>query len=88
MDLVAGANKVVIAMMHTSKGASKLLKQCTLPITGHGEVDVVVTELAVIFFENGKRILKAIAPEVDVDYVRSITEFSFEVSPELKTMIP
>lgn len=88
MDLVVGANKVVIAMMHTSKGVSKLLNQCTLPITGHGEVDVVVTELAMIFFENGKRILKAIAPEVDVDYVRNITEFSFEVSPELKTMIP
>ena len=87
MDLVVGANKVVIAMMHTSKGVSKLLNQCTLPITGHGEVDVVVTELAMIFFENGKRILKAIAPEVDVDYVCSITDFSFEVSPELKTMI-
>ena len=88
MDLVVGANKVIIAMTHTSKGASKLLKQCALPITGHGEVDVVVTELAMIFFENGKRILKAIAPEVDVEYVRSVTEFDFEVSPELKTMIP
>ena len=88
MDLVVGANKVIIAMMHTSKGASKLLKECTLPITGYGEVDVVVTELAMIFFENGNRILKAIAPEVDVEYVRSVTEFSFEVSPDLKTMIP
>lgn len=88
MDLVVGANKVIIAMMHTSKGVSKLLNQCTLPITGYGEVDVVVTELAMIFFENGKRVLKAIAPEVNVDYVCSVTEFSFEVSPALTTMIP
>ncbi|MDF2502510.1 MAG: butyryl-CoA:acetate CoA transferase [Anaerosporomusa subterranea] len=74
MDLVVGAKKVIIALMHTSKGKSKLLKECTLPITGFGEVDVVVTELAMFFFENGKIILKAIAPEVDVDYVRSVTE--------------
>ena len=87
MDLVAGANKVVVAMMHTSKGVSKLLNQCKLPITGYGEVDVVVTALAMIFFENGRRILKAIAPEVDVEYVRSVTEFSFEVSPDLKVML-
>jgi 3-oxoacid CoA-transferase B subunit len=88
MDLVVGAKKVVIAMMHTSKGAPKLLKKCTLPITGFGEVDVVVTEFAMFFFEQGKIVLKAIAPEVDVDFVRGITEFSFEVSGGLKKMIP
>lgn len=88
MDLVVGAKKVIIAMMHTSKGAPKLLKKCTLPVTGYGEVDVVVTELAMFFFANGKIVLKAIAPEVDVDFVKSVTEFSFEVSGELKKMIP
>ncbi len=88
MDLVVGAKKVIIAMMHTSKGVSKLLKKCTLPITGFGEVDVVVTELAVFFFENGKIVLKAIAPEADIDYVRSVTEFSFEVDGGLRKMIP
>jgi len=87
MDLVVGVKQVVIAMMHTSKGAPKLIEECTLPVTGYGEADIVVTELAMIFFENGKRVLKAIAPEVDVDYVRSVTGFSFEVSPNLKTMI-
>jgi 3-oxoacid CoA-transferase B subunit len=86
MDLVVGAKKVIIALMHTSKGKSKLLKECTLPITGFGEVDVVVTELAMFFFENGKIILKAIAPEVDVDYVRSVTEFEFTVSADIKVM--
>ncbi|MHC1717822.1 MAG: 3-oxoacid CoA-transferase subunit B [Acidaminococcaceae bacterium] len=87
MDLVVGANKVVIAMMHTSKGEPKLLKKCTLPVTGYGEVDIVVTEMAMFFFENGKIILKKIAPEVDVDYVRSITEFDFEVAEDLQKMI-
>ena len=87
MDLVVGANKVIIAMMHTSKGEPKLIKKCTLPITGHGEVDVVVTELAMFFFEDGKIILRKIAPEVDVDYVRSVTGFAFEVAEDLQTMI-
>lgn len=86
MDLVVGAKKVIIAMMHTSKGKSKLLKECTLPITGYGEVDIIVTELAMFFFEYGKIILKAIAPEVDGDYLRSVTEFDFVVSDELKVM--
>jgi 3-oxoacid CoA-transferase B subunit len=86
MDLVVGAKKVIIAMMHTSKGKSKLLKECTLPITGYGEADVLVTELAMFFFENGSIVLKAIAPEVDVDYIRSVTEFDFVISDDLKIM--
>ncbi len=88
MDLVTGAKKVIIAMVHTSKGQPKLIKECTLPITGHGEVDIVVTELAMFFFENKKIILKYIAPEIDVEYLKSLTEFPFAVSSELKTMIP
>ncbi len=86
MDLVVGAKQVVIALMHTSKGKSKLLRECTLPITGFGAVDVVVTELAMFFFEKGRILLKAIAPEVDVDYVRSVTEFEFTVSDDIKVM--
>lgn len=88
MDLVVGANKVIIAMQHTNKGKSKLLKECNLPITAFGEVDIVTTELGMFFFENGKIVLKAIAPEIDVDYLRSVTEFDFEVSDNLKYMIP
>ena len=64
-----------------------LIKKCTLPITGYGEVDIVVTELAMFFFENGKVILKKIASEVDVDYVRRLTEFDFEVTEDLQKMI-
>lgn len=88
MDLVVGANKVIIAMMHTSKGEPKLIKKCTLPITGYGEVDVVVTELGIFFFEDGKIILKKIAPEIDVEYLRGVTGFNFEVAAGLQQMIP
>ncbi len=88
MDLVVGAKKVIVAMAHTSKGAPKLVEQCTLPVTGFGEVDIVVTELAMFFFEQGKIVLKAIAPEVDVDYVRGATGFSFELGESLQIMTP
>lgn len=87
MDLVSGANKVVIAMTHTSKGEPKLINKCTLPITGVNEVDIVVTEMAVFFFENQKVILKKIAPDVNVDYVRSITQLEFDVSDKLEMML-
>ncbi len=87
MDLVVGAKTVIIAMIHTSKGRPKLIKECTLPITGYGEVDIVVTELGMFFFENGKVILKAIAPEIDVDYLKSVTSLDFEVSDDLKIMV-
>lgn len=87
MDLVAGANKVIIAMTHASKGEPKLLKECKLPITGYGRVNLVVTELAMIAFENGKRILQSMAPDVSIEDIRNATDFDFEVSPELKTMI-
>lgn len=88
MDLVAGAKNVVIAMRHTDKhGASKLLKKCTLPVTGYGEVDYVVTEYALFKFENKKMVLKAIAPEVTVEDIKNITEASFIVDNDLQTML-
>ncbi len=87
MDLVTGAKMVIIAMTHTSKGKPKLIQECTLPITGFGEVDVLVTEMAMFFFEGGKIILKAIAPEIDLNYLKSVTDVDFEVSDNLKIMI-
>ncbi|GHV53606.1 succinyl-CoA--3-ketoacid-CoA transferase [Deltaproteobacteria bacterium] len=87
MDLVAGANEVIVAMSHTHKGKAKLIKKCTLPITGVGEVNVVVTEIGMFFFEHGRIILKKIAPEATVDDVRSVTELSFEAAPDIEKMI-
>ncbi|HIU64775.1 MAG TPA: succinyl-CoA--3-ketoacid-CoA transferase [Candidatus Avacidaminococcus intestinavium] len=87
MDLVVGAEKVIIAMMHTSKGKSKLLRKCTLPITGYGEVDILVTEMGMFFFENGIITLRKIAPDVNLEELRDVTEFEFLVADDLVDMI-
>lgn len=86
MDLVSGAKQVIIAMTHTSKGKPKLIKKCTLPITGIGEVDIAVTELGMFRFKDGKVILEKIAPEINLEYIRSVTELDYEVSPALTNL--
>jgi 3-oxoacid CoA-transferase subunit B len=88
MDLVASARRVVIAMEHTSKdGRPKILKRCTLPLTGLRVVDVIVTELAYmrVVPEQGI-ILEELAPGVSVEDVQKATEPTLIVSPSLKTM--
>src|SRR5258705_13900864 len=67
MDLVSGAKRVIVAMQHTAKGASKVVKKCTLPVTSTRPVDMVVTELAVITFPDGRATLLETAPGVPVD---------------------
>jgi len=87
MDLVVGANKVIVAMGHTAKGKSKLLKKCTLPITGFGEVDVLVTEFAIFSFTGAKPVLQEISPDIALNDLCGITDFDFDVSPECGAMI-
>ena len=80
MDLVTGAREVVIAMQHTSKnGKPKLVEQCTLPITGMGEADVVVTEYAMFAFDKSRLILKELSPEITLDELRAITDADFDL---------
>ena len=75
MDLVASAKNIIVAMMHTNKnGDSKLLKECSLPITGINCVKKIVTNLAVIDVENGHFILKEHAPGVSVSEIIEATE--------------
>ncbi|MGZ3403047.1 MAG: CoA transferase subunit B [Phenylobacterium sp.] len=83
MDLVAGVKRVVVVMEHTEKsGASKLVKACTLPLTGQKVVDLVITELGVFDVSRGKSPLTLIelAPGVTLDEVKARTEAEFEVS--------
>lgn len=87
MDLVAGAKKVIVAMEHCSKdGASKVLKQCSLPLTAQKCVSVLVTDLGVFTFTEDGLTLTELAPGVDLDTVTEKTEATFKVSDSLKTM--
>jgi 3-oxoacid CoA-transferase subunit B len=85
MDLVASARRVIVAMEHTTKsGEPKLLKKCTLPITGLKVVDTVVTELAVIHVTPDGLMLEELARGVTVEQVRAATEATLMVSKSLK----
>lgn len=75
MDLVAGAENIIVAMSHASKdGASKILKKCSLPLTGVDCVKLVVTDLAVLRLEGGKFHLLERAPGVSVEEIKRLTE--------------
>ena len=87
MDLVAGVRRVVVLMEHTAKDKPKLLHRCTLPLTGAGVVDMVVTDLGVAAIDRkaGGMTLLELADGVSLDEYRSKTEANFTVSPQLKT---
>lgn len=86
MDLVTGAKKVVVAMQHTAKGKPKILKTCTLPLTSARSVELVVTDLAVISFEDGHLKLLETAPGVTVDEVKAATEAELVIPATVPTM--
>ena len=87
MDLVAGARRVVVAMEHTTReGQPKILKKCTLPLTGTKVVDTIVTEMAYIRVTPTGLVLEEIAPGLSVEDVQHSTEARLIPSPNLKTM--
>jgi 3-oxoacid CoA-transferase subunit B len=87
MDLVAGARRVIIAMEHATKdGQPKILKKCTLPLTGVRVVDTIVTEMAYMRVTPEGLLLEEIAPGLTVDDVQKATEAKLRVSAQLKTM--
>ena len=85
MDLVAGTKRVIIAMEHTTKeGGAKIVKKCTLPLTGVEVVDLIVTELAVIEVTPEGLVLREVAPGMTPEAVQKVTEPKLLVSPDLK----
>lgn len=87
MDLVTGAKRVIVAMQHAAKGKSKIVAKCTLPLTSARAVNLIVTDLAVIAFPDGKATLLETAPGISVGEVLAVTEAELVVPdnvPEMK----
>jgi len=84
MDLVAGVNKVVVIMDHTTKdGSPKFLNACDLPLTGSGVTDLLITNLGVFDFQDRRPILIELAPEVSLEEITEKTQAEFTVCPKL-----
>ncbi len=87
MDLVAGARRVIIAMEHTTReGQPKILKKCTLPLTGVKVVDTIVTELAYMRVTQTGLVLEEVAPGLMPEDVQRLTEPTLILSPDIRTM--
>ena len=86
MDLVGGVKKVVVLMEHSAKGESKLLKKCTLPLTGAGVVDMVITDLGVFTIDrkgSGMTLIE-LAPGVTLDDIKAKTGANYKVANTVK----
>ncbi|MFK8080591.1 MAG: 3-oxoacid CoA-transferase subunit B [Granulosicoccus sp.] len=88
MDLVAGADNIIVTMTHASKsGQSKLLSECTLPLTGKGCIKRVLTDLALMDIDDGKFILRERAPGVSVDDIIKLTDGEIAVAGDVPEMV-
>ena len=86
MDLVVGAKKVIIAMQHTQKGAHKILKECTLPYTALGVVNMIITEMGVMEITENGLLLTELHPDFSIDDIIAATGCELIISPDLKEM--
>ena len=86
MDLLVGAKKVILAMEHTAKGNHKILKECTLPLTAAGEVDMIITEMGVMNVTPEGIELVELNPEFTLDDIKAATGCELIISKNLKAM--
>ncbi len=87
MDLVGGAKKVIVSMQHTAKGNHKILKECTLPLTAAGKVDMIITEMGVMEVTEKGLLLTEKNPEFTLEEVQAATEAKLIISDDLKDMV-
>ena len=87
MDLVVGAKKVIVAMEHTNSGKHKILKECTLPLTATGQVNMIITEMGVMDVTPEGIVLKEYNPEFTVEQIQEATEAKLIIADDLKPMI-
>lgn len=87
MDLLEGAKKIILTMEHTAKGAPKILKKCTLPLTAKGKVNMIITEMGVMEITPEGIVLTEINPEFTVEDVQAATEATLIISKDLKPML-
>ncbi|WP_273321273.1 3-oxoacid CoA-transferase subunit B [Vallitalea guaymasensis] len=86
MDLVTGAKKVIIAMLHTAKGTPKILDECTLPLTAKGVIDLIVTELGVMEVTDKGIVLKEINKDTTIEEIKSLTACELIIDDNLQVM--
>ena len=86
MDLVVGAKRVILTMEHTQKGNPKILKECTLPLTAAGQVNMIITEMGVMDITPEGIVLRELHPEFTVEQVQEATGATLIIDPHLKPM--
>lgn len=86
MDLVTGAEKCIIVMLHTQKGAPKILEKCTLPLTAEKCVDLIITEMGVMEVTEEGIVLKELHPDYTLEEIQAATACKLIISPDLKPM--
>lgn len=86
MDLVVGAKKVIVAMEHTAKGNPKILKKCTLPLTAAHQVNLIITEMAVLEVTSEGLVLKELGPEATIEDVKNATLADLIIPENVKKM--
>ncbi|KXZ40155.1 acetate CoA/acetoacetate CoA-transferase beta subunit [Alkalithermobacter thermoalcaliphilus JW-YL-7 = DSM 7308] len=86
MDLVTGAKKVIVAMLHTSKGRPKIFTRCNLPLTAKEKVDLIITELGVMKVTEDGLVLNEINKDVTIDQIQSLTQAKLIIPDDIKFM--
>lgn len=86
MDLVVGAKKVIVSMEHTAKGRPKILKKCTLPLTAAHQVNLIITEMAVMEVTKDGLVLRELGPEATIEDVKNATLADLIIPDDVKRM--